>query len=209
MREPDREPPQEAESPPRVAKELPKLVESDAGVLRQKAPPPDPTDALKAKAREGRVPKKPLSAADEAVLKEKLARPPAPPPSHVRRPARDSILRPLPSIGEDDVQRRRAPAPVGVEECEITWWRGYLSSQFAATAEGADGSRSVIAVSPFFRWRKSEPPPETPAAARALRALVERLEREGWAVCGRGDEWFGLLLRTQAADEPGRSDVNE
>jgi hypothetical protein len=106
--------------------------------------------------------------------------------------------------------REQAPAPrrpTGAA-CEIRWWRGYVYSRFYAFARDAEGQEHVIAESPDFRWRKSEPPPEEHRALAAHRALVGELERQGWGVVGHGEHWYALRLRPRrgrtrrpAADE--------
>jgi hypothetical protein len=196
---------------PRVA-EAPKHSKAgphaqQAEVLKRK-PPVDATQALKAKGEsEGLLDKERLARSDAVALKEKLASPLEHEPVTKRReypartrprrvvPKRQSALRPVP---DPDVEARNQARQARVtgnrpQECEVRWWRGYVQSQFWAvtTDPGAD---ATVALSPYFRWRKSEPPPETPAAAAALRALVESLEDEGWKVVGRGEDWFAVRL---------------
>jgi hypothetical protein len=82
------------------------------------------------------------------------------------------------------------------DSCRITWWRGYVRSQFLAlTQNGADGDPTMIAESPYFSWRSSEPPPETPAAIAAYLELTQTLDRLGWEPEGRGDPWFNTRFR--------------
>jgi hypothetical protein len=120
-----------------------------------------------------------------------------------------------PSTDEADPEPREAapePAPPAVEpvrtaardaapsrpddsECDIRWWRGYVYSKFYAYARTRDGEEHVIGESPDFRWRKPHPPPEEGRPLAAHRALVGDLERRGWAVVGRGVDWYALRLR--------------
>ncbi len=177
-----------------------------AEVLKRK-PPVDATEALKAKGDgEGVLDKERLARSDAVALKEKLAAPLEREHATKRRehPARtrprrtgtkrQSALRPVPDPDVDARESRQAGVPGnGLQECEVQWWRGYVQSQFLAVATDA-GADGTVAMSPYFRWRKSEPPPETPAAAAALRALVGSLEHEGWKVVGRGEDWFAVRL---------------
>jgi hypothetical protein len=91
--------------------------------------------------------------------------------------------------------RRAKAADVPAQPaCEVRWWRGYLSSQFWAVVAQADGTETTVRVSPSFRWRKSEPPPETPEAVGAFRSLVASLEDEGWRSDGQGHDWFSVRM---------------
>ena len=80
-------------------------------------------------------------------------------------------------------------------ECEVRWWRGYVNSQFFAVQRDPNGAELTLAASPPFRWRKSEPPPQTPATSSALASLVDSFRRDGWVVAGHGSEWFAVRLR--------------
>jgi hypothetical protein len=173
--------------------------EAEVEALKRK-PPADATDALKAKvAGEGTPDKQRLAASDAVALKEKLAATAEP-----ERPT----LREHPTRAEARTTRTRArrtlrpvPTPDFVpsrtEVCEVRWWRGYVKSQFIAVATEADGTEATIASSPYFRWRKSLPPEESPTAAAALRAVVETLERDGWMPAGRGKEWFSVMFERE------------
>ena len=179
----------------------------EAEVLKRK-PPVDATEALKAKREsEGVLDKERLARRDAVALKEKLASPPEREHAKKRReypartrprragPKRQSALRPLP---DPDVETRTEARQARVtgnrpQECEVRWWRGYVKSRFLAVATDA-GADATVALSPFFRWRDSKPPPETPASAAALRALVGSLEHEGWKVVGCGEDWFAVRL---------------
>jgi hypothetical protein len=190
---------------------------AEAELLKRK-PSVDATEALKAKGdREDLIEKQRLALGEAAALKQKLAsageqkeatklrenRSRARP-----RPAaakRASVLRPIPdpdvegvSETEEGARDGRATA-AGPEECEVRWWRGYVKSHFFAVVTGADGTEATVTKSPSFRWHSSEPPPETPVTAAALRALVESLEREGWTVAGRGEDWFAVRLGARPA----------
>lgn len=107
-----------------------------------------------------------------------MVTPPPPPP-----PPRSAVPKPARTAG---------PA---WESCEIDWWRGYVKSQFVARR--LDGS--PIAVSPFFAWRRSEPPPSTGEAERAFEVLLEELHEHGWRLDSTGAEWFDRRLRRKAA----------
>jgi hypothetical protein len=186
--------------------------QAEAEVLKRK-PPADTTDALKAKGEgEGTVNKERLAAGDAVALKEKLAaageqKQAATPREHLSRARprtsdtrRRSALRPVPDaafVAELTEARDARRSGERSQECEVRWWRGYVKSQFTAVATEADGAEATIASSPYFHWHKSSPPQESPSAAAALRALVETLEREGWTVAGRGDEWFAIRFRTE------------
>jgi hypothetical protein len=102
-------------------------------------------------------------------------------------PPREELLQPaamLPAIA------------VLPDSCRITWWRGYVRSQFVAvTGNAADGDRAMIAESPFFSWRSSEPPPESPGAVAAYLELGQTLDGLGWEPDGRGDTWFETRFR--------------
>ena len=97
-------------------------------------------------------------------------------------------------------------------ECEVRWWRGYVNSQFFAVQRGVEGPEVILAASPPFRWRRSEPPPQTPATSSALASLVDSFRREGWVVSGHGSEWFAVRLRRaklqSAAPSAGRFPVH-
>ena len=81
--------------------------------------------------------------------------------------------------------------PVGrLLACDIRWLPTDKASQFVAVESGAQGAESTIAASMPFDWRKSDPPPESPAAAAALGGLIDALLSEGWVAIGRGEEWF-------------------
>jgi zinc-ribbon domain len=78
------------------------------------------------------------------------------------------------------------PAPERWELCEITWWRGYLKSEFVAVT----GDRE-LARSPGFRWRSGEPPPHDDARARNVHdQLVRRLTALGWEPLGQAIPWY-------------------
>jgi hypothetical protein len=191
---------------------------AEAEVLKRKHPV-DGTEALKAKGEgEGALDKERLARSDAVALKEKLASPlndahakkqrESPVRTRPRRvvPKRQSALRPVP---DPDVEKWAQAGQARVtgkhpHECEVRWWRGYVQSQFWAVSTDA-GAEATIALSPYFRWRKSTPPPETPASAAALRALVGSLEHEGWRVVGRGEDWFAVRLAMDVIQEGDRN----
>lgn len=187
------------------------LRERDAARLALKADPDAPKlkrvdahaiDPLKLK----RPADEPDGATPEAV-KEKLAAPPdEPDASRLKRSVTDAArprlaqgtrppaLRPVPDAAA--AKRDRQPLQVGTRavECEIRHWRGYATSRFYALAADLDGTETIVGSSPPFRWLRKNLP-ETPAAAAALSALVESLQRDGWRVAGREGEWFALRMR--------------
>jgi hypothetical protein len=101
---------------------------------------------------------------------------------------------PLPTAPVRSEQPRPRPS-----ECRIAWWRGYVKSAFHAVETTAD-EEQLVAESSFFRWRKPEPPPQSGSVAEAHRALVERLQGEGWSVVGTGEHWFALQLQRPRAN---------
>jgi hypothetical protein len=184
------------------------------------APSVDEREVLKRKSAADAEPLKAKAARESALLKEKLV-------SRQRRQQSVKGGEPAPNVAEQPIRPRRRgdlnkarslrPAriadtsepQVGARlrdadkvalECEIHWWRGYVKSQFIVVERGAE--RRELAASPPFRWRKSEPPPQTPATSAALKSLVESFVRDGWVVAGRGEEWFALRLR-RARDTQG------
>lgn len=187
-----------------------RIAEADTATLKRKlTPPPPERDVLKAKKRHlGEPQKDPPTARKPDRGDESHAEPAHPDPAaQLPRPTaaesrsrRGLALRP--------VAEPRAPAPVRIvpverpPECTIVWWRGYVKSRFLAIGEAEPGDDPVIAASPFFRWRSAEPPPETPAIAQALQALVRSLELRGWAACGRGTRWFSVRMQLTFGEEP-------
>lgn len=112
-------------------------------------------------------------------------------------PGKRRSVRPLRVVDSQEPHAGASPevADAAAVECEVRWWRGYVNSHFFAVLRGADGPDSILAASSPFRWRKSEPPPQTPATASALASLVDPLLGEGWVVAGRGAQWFAVRLR--------------
>jgi hypothetical protein len=88
----------------------------------------------------------------------------------------------------------------GTQECEVRLWRGYVKSQFCAVTTIPGQGEVTVGESPFFRWRRHVLPPDVAPAVEALRGLVDALERDGWTVAGRGDDWFAVRLRIDEAD---------
>ncbi|HWN21359.1 MAG TPA: hypothetical protein VNP93_05265 [Gaiellaceae bacterium] len=78
------------------------------------------------------------------------------------------------------------------ETCEIAWWRGYVKSQFYVQS---NAPLDQVLASRLFRFRGSEEPEQTGAAAEAHRALVEELRAAGWVPDGRGEQWFSERFR--------------
>jgi hypothetical protein len=93
--------------------------------------------------------------------------------------------------------RRPSPraTPLGAEECEIEWWRGYIKSDFYAFALRPDGTPRILARSPSFRWRSSDPPPPEGPAVEAYAALIELLTAWGWESAEIGGPWYRTRLR--------------
>ena len=82
------------------------------------------------------------------------------------------------------------------EVCEIDCWRGYLKSEFYATAMTPEGEEYAAGRSPAFRWRgNGAPEPTTEAVAAAHEALVAQLAREGWEPYEDGPAWYSRRLR--------------
>jgi hypothetical protein len=152
---------------------------------------------------------------DPALLKEKLIS-----AQRQAQAAKDGAptvkagQQPAQSRGRGDLGKRRSVRPLRVVdtqephagggpegadaaavECEVRWWRGYVNSHFFAVQQGAEGPESILAASSPFRWRKSEPPPQTPETVSALASLVDPLLGEGWVASGRGAHWFAVRLR--------------
>jgi hypothetical protein len=94
-------------------------------------------------------------------------------------------------------------------ECEIRWRHGNEKSRFVAVVTQPLGVDRVVAASPEWSWRESDPPPETAETAEALRALVSTLVRDSWIVEGRGEAWYSIRLSTAAGAAAQRSSVGE
>jgi hypothetical protein len=75
------------------------------------------------------------------------------------------------------------------ETCQVVFWRGYLKCAFYAVTSDAEPVGS-----PFFRSRDRSPI-QSGAALEAHRALVERLQGEGWEAVARGRAWYALTFR--------------
>ena len=188
--------------------------QSEVDVLIRK-PPRDASDVLKAKGEgEGASDLERRAASTTVALMKKLAATQGPTRAAklrehpTRSPAnggtkRGSALRP---VADPALVAARTGARAELQrECEVRWWRGHVKSQFLAVETEADGGEATVASSPSFRWRQSAPPREWPAAAAALRALVEALEREGWTIAGRGEEWFAVRFRIELDVDPTRA----
>lgn len=185
-----------------------RIAEADTATLKRKLTPPPERDVLKAKERRLGEPQKDPPTARKPGRGDE---------SHAGRAHPDPAAQlPRPTAAESRSRRGLALRPVAeprtapvrivpVErppECTIVWWRGYVKSRFLAIGEAEPGDDPVIAASPFFRWRRAEPPPETPAIAQALQALVRSLELRGWAACGRGTRWFSVRMQLTFGEEP-------
>jgi hypothetical protein len=103
--------------------------------------------------------------------------------------ARPSPPRASPAPFAPSALERYIAAATAVEECEIEWFRGYVKSQFYAVTRLSNGRSSVVESS-WFSWRQVSPPPHEPSIAAAHDELLQALRREGWELCGHGDEWY-------------------
>jgi hypothetical protein len=151
------------------------------------APPP----AKERQVRSGLPPWKRVPYPAEAPLEQEPT-PSAPEPA---RPA--APLQPLYTAGRVEPRRpgrRTAGARGRAEECEIEWWRGSVMSDFYAFALRPGGTTTVLARSPSFRWRPTDPPRAEGPAAEAHAALVERLAAEGWESVGTRAAWYRTQL---------------
>jgi hypothetical protein len=79
---------------------------------------------------------------------------------------------------------------------EIGWFRGYVKSNFYVLLAASDGGQRLL-ESPWFAWREAEPPPPLPEIVAARDALLAKLEREGWAECGRGEAWYSQRVSSR------------
>ena len=94
------------------------------------------------------------------------------------------------------------------EICAIAIWHGYVKSRFyAGLTSGEQGIEYALAESEPIRLRGNGTPERTPAAERALEALVAKLVDSGWEVepPGNGDSWHELRLRRAAERVESRS----
>lgn len=86
-------------------------------------------------------------------------------------------------------------APLEEGACEIEWFRGYVKSRFYVVLEEPDLGGDRLVESPWFSWRKADPPPPAlPEIVAARDALLVKLEREGWEAYGRGGAWYSQRL---------------
>lgn len=92
--------------------------------------------------------------------------------------------------------------------CRIAWRRGRTTSFFSAVAATAAGEQ-VIARSPRFHGTDAVLRSDDARARQAHRILLESLERAGWSVSGRGDQWYMLELRRRSRDVPQRRPDSE
>jgi hypothetical protein len=106
----------------------------------------------------------------------------------VRRPRR-----PKPALAELPSPEQPA-APLQPGTYEIEWFRGYVKSRFFVLLQEPDGEERLV-ESPWFAWRKAEPPPPPlPEFVAARDTLLAKLEREGWHECGHGEAWYSRRL---------------
>jgi competence ComEA-like helix-hairpin-helix protein len=64
------------------------------------------------------------------------------------------------------------------------------------------GTSTVVARSPSFPWRSSEPPRAEGPAVEAHAALVEHVRDEGWESVATGDAWYRTRLRRRPKPAP-------
>lgn len=110
----------------------------------------------------------------------------------VRPAAKDAGLR--------EVSVLKAKLGVSLEQaCHIEWSAGADESQFLAKVRKDDGSESVVASSPPFKWDEPTPPPTSlPRAVKAHAVLVHDLKQAGWKTIGRGEDWYSLELQRRS-----------
>lgn len=85
------------------------------------------------------------------------------------------------------------------QRCEITWWRGYVKSQFVAHAHNDAGADVRIYTSPMFRWsRKRGPSQLKNRVAHAYHALLVELQNDGWVEVGRSAPWYAARFQRDA-----------
>lgn len=222
-------------SPPRLR--MPQRLRSEAESLVPRAEPPareKRTESAAPKKVSGgeAPPQKPLPGVAPPPAKERqprsglplgktVPRPSEPPPKEQPAPPTPGPAPPAAAIRPFYAARRVEPRGPGrrtagvrgrVEECEIEWWRGYVTSDFYAFALRSGGPATILARSQPFRWRQNDPPPHEGPAAEAHTALVERLGAEGWEPVGTGAAWYRMRLRRALkptlrdfADSTGRS----
>jgi hypothetical protein len=84
------------------------------------------------------------------------------------------------------------------EVCQISYWRGYVKSQFQAITE-REGEMLVILSSPFFRAGSATPTQDDARAVAAHSALTEDLSSYGWEITGCGPNWHETTFRQRIA----------
>jgi hypothetical protein len=87
------------------------------------------------------------------------------------------------------------------EICAVAIWHGYVKSRFyAGLTSGEQGIEYALAESEPIRLRGNGTPERTPAAERALEALVAKLVDSGWEVepPANDDSWHALRFRRAA-----------
>jgi hypothetical protein len=207
--------------PPDPVKEL-APIESETEVIKSKPCSETEADLLRRKgAAHGGLVGELDDVTGTGLLKEKLAAErvtsyadvkPRLPAGGASQARLRSKLRALPNLlpGEEPPSLPgRALHADASRECEIRWRHGDEKSRFVAVVTQPLGVDRVVAASPEWSWRESDPPPETAETAEALRALVSRLVRDGWIVEGRGEAWYSIRLSTAASAAAQRSSVGE
>ena len=81
------------------------------------------------------------------------------------------------------------------EECEVTWWRGYVVGEFVAVRSDGLGE---IARSRQFRWvRGGTSPSRKKRRVARIESLVRELESQGWERVGRSHAWYAYRFRRE------------
>jgi hypothetical protein len=113
---------------------------------------------------------------------------------------KQKAVRPTKDAGLREVSVLKAKLGVSPEQaCHIEWSAGADESQFLAKVRKADGSESVVASSPRFKWDEPTPPPKSlPRAVKAHAVLVHDLKQAGWKTIGRGEDWYSLELQRRS-----------
>jgi hypothetical protein len=84
------------------------------------------------------------------------------------------------------------------EVCRISYWRGYVKSQFQAITE-REGEMLAIFSSPFFRAGSATPTRDDARAVAAHSALTEELSSFGWEITGCAANWYETTFRQRIA----------
>ncbi|HEY7195974.1 MAG TPA: hypothetical protein VH306_02180 [Gaiellaceae bacterium] len=175
--------------------------------------PPKPAVAPRPAAEPAAPPKPaaepaaPTEPAPQALPKDDVREILPPVPESPKDPSPSASVQPLrsetPAVNRAERRRggrsqRRQPR----DTVRIDVWSGYVSGEFYAVTTSPQGDREIVASSPVFRWlRKREgTPPEKGKPLESFRALVAKLEKDGWQRVGEDDErWFEQRFSRPAA----------